>query len=692
MLAPLAADSRYSLRWLNLAAGGVSDSVLGELLQSRDARSIVAAFRRVVVASASGAVAAIGEAKLVVLGEEAVGKTSLVNALVHGLPADPQQAKTAGVNHDIWLTPWIVSGGDSPVRLNIWDFGGQQIQQQTHRFFLTERCIHLLVITSREEDAKTLSSWLRTIEARSPNSPIIVVINKCDNGTHNLDIDLQRLRRDHPDIVDPIHTVSCAENPDLGATSRVHPTVEELRATIARLIASDDRLTSIHEPAPAAWLRIRDTVRTMAEREPILDAQTFTTICANDPTGDLHVTDGDEQRAVLRLLDRIGTVVAHGLTNTSTSLTGATLLNPNWLTDAIYALLSDGAVRDNGAVFDQHLLASILHRTPNGATKYPSDRLDYVIDMMQHPDFLLAYRLDDHGGSPRYLLPQALTPTAPEDLINGWDPTALRFRFRYTDLPVGLIPQFQVAAHQHTGTKPTRWRSGCTLTIEGCPVLIDGHLPYKYVDIAVAGPKHQRRDALAVVRDLFRVIHDRMPETEPEARVPLPQQPGDDVPYKHLQLLQQKMGDDHRFIPQGATDEYTVSELLNGIRPDTTHQSGPAAPVVVNIDTSSHSSNLNVVDSPGAATGTSNTTSNTAGPAASSEPLPVPADRAPRLADLAGIGLVAGGGIGLLFATLYLFGRHKGWPLGEFLAWGAGGTLIGGLVGLALGFRRRRPR
>ena len=33
------------------------------------------------------------------------------------------------------------------VKLNVWDFGGQEMLRGTHRFFLTERSLYLLLLT-----------------------------------------------------------------------------------------------------------------------------------------------------------------------------------------------------------------------------------------------------------------------------------------------------------------------------------------------------------------------------------------------------------------------------------------------------------------------------------------------------------------------------------------------------------------
>ena len=77
----------------------------------------------------------LNELKLLVVGNEAVGKTSLLRYLIDGKPRDPSEARTPGiVQHEkIEIQGW--SPDDCPVQLNVWDFGGQEMMRGTHRLF-----------------------------------------------------------------------------------------------------------------------------------------------------------------------------------------------------------------------------------------------------------------------------------------------------------------------------------------------------------------------------------------------------------------------------------------------------------------------------------------------------------------------------------------------------------------------------
>jgi internalin A len=66
------------------------------------------------------------EAKLILVGRGAVGKTSLVNRLVHNTFG--KEKKTEGIKITGWDVP-LPSGNEA--HLNVWDFGGQEIMHAT---------------------------------------------------------------------------------------------------------------------------------------------------------------------------------------------------------------------------------------------------------------------------------------------------------------------------------------------------------------------------------------------------------------------------------------------------------------------------------------------------------------------------------------------------------------------------------
>jgi len=86
----------------------------------------------------------LNEAKMLLVGQGSVGKTSLVKRLLKD-EFDPHEEKTEGIE----IEEWQVTVDDQKIKLNVWDFGGQEIMHATHQFFLTKRSLYLLVLDAR---------------------------------------------------------------------------------------------------------------------------------------------------------------------------------------------------------------------------------------------------------------------------------------------------------------------------------------------------------------------------------------------------------------------------------------------------------------------------------------------------------------------------------------------------------------
>lgn len=552
----LALGSACRLEKLDLGWNGDLSSLLPpDALHTTDAPAILAAYRRFRDARHAKVLQPLNEAKLLVVGNEAVGKTSLIKYLIDDEPRNPNQAKTPGIalHEKIDTRKWHSAGAG--VTLNVWDFGGQEIMHHTHRFFLTARSLYLLVLEARREDDRTIYDWLRTIRNRGGDSPIIVVINKCE-PPRDLRLDESGLKREYPNIVAFVRT-SC--NPDGAAKA----SIAALRKLIAATLAYDSRLKHVRDGVPPAWFRVKGALAEMARKERVLSVREYERLCEGDGWPGLEadelVTDRDEQRGLLRMVHDLGVVVAHGLErHAPAAMRNVTLLDPNWLTGAIYTLLNSSRIKDQGGEFTWKQLGELLD-----PREYPEDRHEYIIEMMEHEDVGLCFELANSHRQ-RFLIPEALPASEPD--YGVWPKESLRFRYDYSLLPGGLIPRFIVQAHSKLTKKPTKWRTGVMLEAADCRVLVRADLDRKRVNIQVAGPENMRRSALNVVLVDLNEVHRLNPETKPKAMVPLTDEPDLAVSYEHLRTLEERYGLEHRFDPDGAARVYSVRELLEGVR------------------------------------------------------------------------------------------------------------------------------
>ncbi len=342
---------------------------------------------------------------MILVGRGGVGKTSLVQRLVCN-KFDPHEKKTDGIA----ITPWQIKVGDDQVRLNIWDFGGQEIMHATHQFFMTKRSLYLLVIDARAgKHESNIEYWLRLIESFGGDSPVLVVINKIKE--HQLDLNRRGLQQKFPNIRDFIDT-DCEAN--IG--------IEKLLRIIQH---ETDRLPNLRDPFPASWFTIKDALAAL--KENFITYEQYQNLCTHD-----GITETQSQDTLVGFLHDLGIVVNF---RDDQRLTDTHVLNPHWVTNGIYKVLNaDTLARKSGEVNPQDL-TSLLD-----AKEYPRHIHRFLFDLMEK--FELCYEFyDGHG---QYLIPELLSEEEPAGLEKFAAIDALRFAYHYNVLPEGLLPRFIV--------------------------------------------------------------------------------------------------------------------------------------------------------------------------------------------------------------------------------------------------------
>ena len=413
---PYSTSSRLDLR----DNPGLSRLLPTEIFESDNAQALLAAYNRFGQAQGVGRTRPLGELKLLVVGNEAVGKTSLLRYLIHNQPRNPAERRTEGIalHERIEVQRWSPQQCD--VKLNVWDFGGQEMLRGTHRFFLTERSLYVLVLEDRRQDDSSYEGFLKTIRNCGGESPIIVVINKSDAGKQDLELDETGLRRTYPNIVGFART-SC----DPG--SRAENSIADLRRLIIATIEQDPRLRHVRDPIPDNWLAIKERVTSLATKRSVLPHADFISLCEKPGEAVEKVADPDEQHALLGLLHQLGVIIAHGLArNAAAASREINLLDPNWLTGAIYRILEKAKSNENDGEFTQAQFGEWLDpRT------YPARWHEFILAVMQESDIGLCFKLPV-ADEERYLIPEALPPGAPAPFEEVEQ--LLRFRYRYSYL------------------------------------------------------------------------------------------------------------------------------------------------------------------------------------------------------------------------------------------------------------------
>lgn len=446
----------------------------------------------------------LNEAKLILLGWGGVGKTSLVKRLVHG-SFDPAEERTEGIE----VTSWPVAlANNEHVRLNVWDFGGQEIMHATHQFFLTSRSLYLVVLTGRAGSADTDADyWLKIVSSFAPESPIIVVLNQIAKDPFELDE--TGLRQRFPNIRAFVRT-DCAEG-EHGFG------IEDL---VSALLDATSNLRDLRVSFPASWFEIKDRLAGMSENYLTFDR--YRHICT-----DLGEMDSQAQELLADYLHSLGIALNY---REDPRLRDTHVLNPHWVTEGIYTILNSRLVAEHHGEVTASDLSRILD-----AKRYPAERHVFLLDLMRRFELCFPYADEPDKYLVADLLPKQQPPEATDFPVED----SLQFEYRYPVLPEGLLPRFIVRSHVHSTGQP-RWRSGALLRWEQSTALVQADSASRIVRIFVTGPVNSRRRLLAVIRSDFEHIHSSY-RFKVNAFVPSVDLPGLAVEYDKL-LAAEKVG------------------------------------------------------------------------------------------------------------------------------------------------------
>ncbi|MEW2378812.1 COR domain-containing protein [Micromonospora sp. NPDC047812] len=376
------------------------------------------------------------EAKVLLVGEGNVGKTSLVAAL-----NDEQFVKGRPTTHGIEIRELHLPHPtlDELLTLRTWDFGGQEIYRVTHQFFFSRRAVYLLVWHPREgQEQGEVEGWLRRVRLRvGADATVVVVATHGDERRPELDY--PRLRDAFPGMLAGQYTVD----------SETDNGIPGLRRAIA---AEAARLPQMGQLISSRWADARDAILTRAAAEPQIPFDDFAAVCRRH-----GVRDG-EVHHLAELLHDLGQVIYYG---DDDGLRDIVILNPEWLTKAISHVLEDRAVRHGDGILEHRQLRRIWRRR--------DDDLSY--DRAHHPFFLrlmekfdVSYRLDD---GERSLIAQLVPFERPVLPWNATTPVADHLRvLRLTceldeSAPPGLVAWLTV--RHHDASTGRHWRRGVFL-------------------------------------------------------------------------------------------------------------------------------------------------------------------------------------------------------------------------------------
>ena len=469
------------------------------------------------------------EAKLIIVGEGGVGKTTLARRINNPkCPLPEEKESTQGIDIQQWN--FVMEGQEKDFRVNIWDFGGQEIYHETHQFFLTERSLYTLVADTRKEDTD-FYYWLNVLELLSNSSPILLIKN--EKQERKRDINERQLRGEFTNFKETLAT-NFATNRGL----------QEILNKIQHYISN---LPHIGEELPAYWVKVREVL----EKDPrdYISLDEYLKICKDKGFKEL-----EDMLVLSGYFHELG-VFLHF--QDDDILKKTIILNTAWGTDAVYNVLDNETVRENLGKFDRNDLKNIWNEE-----KYITMRSELLKLMM---NFKLCYEIPSQPGN--YIAPQLLSA---EQTEYNWDEdNNLLLRYEYEFMPKGILTRFIVETHAIIENETCVWKTGVVLNKDGARAEIIERYRYHKGEIRIRVSGNRKRDLLTTVRHELGKIHDSYERLKYETLVPCncSKCKGSQSPHFYLWDVLNKFIDDQRPEIQciKSYDMVNVQGLVNDI-------------------------------------------------------------------------------------------------------------------------------
>jgi hypothetical protein len=379
----------------------------------------------------------LAEAKLLIVGESGAGKTSLAKKILDpDYELDTAEDSTEGIDVLAWQFPASIRVRDHAgkenllqrdFRVNIWDFGGQEIYHSTHQFFLTKRSVYVLVTDERKEDTD-FEYWLEIVNLLSDGSPLLIVRNRKQKRQHGADFGT--LRQRYPNLCGTLEL-------DLADNSGLDAAVTKIRREL-------EQLPHIGTALPKNWRSVRLALE--ADDRNYITAAEFFGICEAN-----GFTDREDMSQLGGYLHDLGICLFF---QDDPLLRKTVILKPEWGTTAVYRVLDDPEVARAVGMFTP----ADLRRIWSDATYEPMR--DELLQLMVK--FQLCFQVP---GSDTYVAPQLLAPSQP---AYHWDESdSLTLRYEYDVMPKGIVRRLIVALHYQIPPDGPLWRTGAIFEYEG---------------------------------------------------------------------------------------------------------------------------------------------------------------------------------------------------------------------------------
>ncbi|HAP62400.1 MAG TPA: hypothetical protein DCR93_23850 [Cytophagales bacterium] len=407
-------------------------------------------------------VSRLNEARILILGDKGVGKTTLARKLIDpnaNLPDENESTK--GVDTTLWDFP-----GDE-LRARIWDFAGHVVTHAAHQFFLSERCLYVLVYDGRTDNPERLKYWLNHMKNHGGNSEAVLVVNLKD--PHQPQLPINTLQEQYH--LRKVFWLNLEKD---------NNKLEEVRSYIHTYVREHPtwKKTVIGDKDYAVKQELEQLFGPRGNKngEELISKEQFERIVQK------HQAPKPEQ--LLSMLHSLGVSFWYPDLKGYDTL----ILNPEWITDGLYAIINWLANKKEHCILSDNFPQAFADQFGEKAMRFPKDKHAFLYDLILQ--YELAYERD--LVERELLFPHLLQEDQPKFLpqLDAIDSLLARFRCN-SPLPTHIVSRFIVRHHRQIKNyrkQPQVWRYGVVLEgNKGNTALV--RVVNWQLEISVKGPK-----------------------------------------------------------------------------------------------------------------------------------------------------------------------------------------------------------
>ncbi len=374
----------------------------------------------------------LNETRIIILGDKGAGKTCIARKLIDtNAPMTTDAESTAGVDTTLWKLE------KENINVRIWDFAGHTVTHAVHQFFLSERCLYLLVYDGRTEERNRLEYWLDHMKNYGGDSSAILLVNKRDQ--HSVDIPINSLKEQYP--IAGVYTFSIKD----GKTD-----LEAFRNDVVEYIENNP--TWKRQEIPKNYYQVKEELENLFFKGKKGKGEEYITKERFDEIANRH--DVDNMEELLKDLHFLGVSLWYKDMENFDTL----ILNPEWISQGVYKIINwvneekkySLNLDDFATVFSENLI------------RYPIKRHEFLFELMKH--YELAYETQNEG---RLIIPHLLKEDRPVKLPVFPVGESLMLRYEADQpLPPNTITRFIVRHNQEIKTENKKyivWRYGVVL-------------------------------------------------------------------------------------------------------------------------------------------------------------------------------------------------------------------------------------